>query len=300
MTLRKDGPEELAPLDVRSPGPTEAYAASEGGPLRLHWRAVARVRRLRTPRWWEEVLFIGISYALYSTVRNAVPGHSVAAFHRAASVLRLETDLHLDAERPLNKLVASAHWLAYLSSYWYALMHFIVTIGVLIWLYVRHPLRYRPIRTVLYTTNILALGGFWFFALAPPRLLPGFVDTVDKYPTVWGSWDTAGVAKLSNQLAAMPSLHIGWSTWCGLVIFTLARHRTTRILGVAYPLITLFVILGTANHFLLDAVGGLVVLGLSFGIERLLFGRGAFDSPDQVRRAAPWRRGPALSSSEQP
>lgn len=278
MTLREDDSEELLPLLDASAQP------------RPSWRAIAHIRHLRRPKWWQEVLFIGISYALYSTVRNAVPGHKVAAFHRATSILNFERDLHLDIERSLNKIVAGAPWLAYASSYWYALMHFIVTIGLLVWLYVRHPLRYRPIRAVLYTTNILALGGFWLYALAPPRFLPGFVDTVDRYPTIWGSWNTSGVAKLSNQLAAMPSLHIGWSTWCGLVLFRLAKHRTTRVLGLAYPLVTLFVILGTANHFLLDAVGGLVVLGLSFVIERLVFGRGAFDSPDQVRRASPWQR----------
>jgi PAP2 superfamily len=270
--VREDGPEELS--TVEEP----------------RWWPIAHIRRLRTPRWWEEVLFILLSYALYSTIRNAVPSHSVAAFHRANAILRLEHDLHIDPERSLNKLVASAPWLAYISSYWYAVMHFVVTIWVLVWVYIRHPLRYRPIRSVLYTTNILALAGFWFYALAPPRLLPGFIDTVDKYPTIWLSWNTAGVSKLSNQLAAMPSLHIGWSTWCGLVLFHLAKHRTTRILAIAYPVVTLFVILGTANHFLLDAVGGLVVLGLSFLIQRLLFGRGAFDSPDQIRRAAGWRR----------
>jgi PAP2 superfamily len=278
VTLREDDSEELMPL------------ADTPGQPRRSWRAIAHIRHLRTPKWWQEILFIGISYALYSTVRNAVPGHKVAAFHRATSILNFERDLHLDIERSLNKIVAGAPWLAYVSSYWYAVMHFIVTIGVLVWLYVRHPLRYRPIRSVLYITNILALAGFWFYALAPPRLLPGFVDTVDKYPTLWLSWNTNGVAKLSNQFAAMPSLHIGWSTWCGIVLFRLAKRRTTRVLAVAYPLITVFVILGTANHFLLDAVGGLVVLGLSFLIQRLVFGRGAFDSPAQVRRASPWQR----------
>jgi hypothetical protein len=87
----------------------------------------------------------------------------------------------------------------------------------------------------------------------------------------------------------MPSLHIGWSVWCGIVLFRLARHRWAQAAGVAYPVITLFVILGTANHFLLDAVGGLLVLSLSFGIVRVLFGRPAFDSPLDVRRRAPWR-----------
>jgi hypothetical protein len=284
VTVRKEDPDELVPFEVPlDPG------LSASGPMRLWWASTARIRRLRRPRWWEEVLFIGLSYLLYSTIRNAAPTHATAAFNRARDVLSFEHHTHLDVEHTLNKVVAAWHPLAYVSSYWYAAMHFIVTIGVLVWLYVNHPLRYRPIRTVLYATNILALGGFWFFALAPPRMLPGFIDSVDRYPTAWGSWNTAGVAKISNQLAAMPSLHIGWSTWCGIVIFKLARHRWARIAGVAYPIVTLFVILGTANHFLLDAVGGLAVLGVAFGIERVMFGRPAFESPLAVRRRAPWR-----------
>jgi hypothetical protein len=290
VTVRKGDPGGLLPHADEPIDPAGDWVTSAGGPLRLWWYAVGRVRRLRRPRWWEEVLFIGLSYLLYSTVRNAAPDHAVAAFHRAHSLLGFEHNTHIDVEHTFNKIIASSSWLAYASSYWYAAMHFIVTIGVLTWVYVRHPLRYRPIRTVLYTTNIIALGGFWFYALAPPRMLPGFIDTVDKYPTAWGSWNTAGVAKLSNQLAAMPSLHIGWSTWAGLVLFKLAKHRWARIAGLAYPLITTFVILGTANHFLLDAVGGLAVLALSFLVERVVFGRPAFDSPAQVRHRAPWRR----------
>jgi hypothetical protein len=290
--VRKGDPGELLPRAPEPLDPGGEWVTSAGGPLRLWWEAVGRMRRLRRPRWWEEVLFIGLSYLLYSTVRNAAPDHAVAAFHRAYALLHFEHDTHIDVEHTFNQIIASSAWLAYASTYWYAAMHFIVTIGVLAWVYVRHPLRYRPIRMVLYTTNVLALGGFWFYALAPPRMLPGFVDTVDRYPTAWGSWDTAGVAKLSNQLAAMPSLHIGWSTWAGLVVFKLAKHRWARIAGLAYPLITTFVILGTANHFLLDAVGGLAVLALSFLVERMVFGRPAFDSPAQVRRRAPWHRRP--------
>jgi hypothetical protein len=269
----------------RSEGLVRSRAEPTEDALNPSWTLLGRIRRVRRPRWWEELAFIGLSYALYSAVRNAAPAHAVAAFHRADDILAFERDTHIDIEHSLNQLVAKSDVLAYGASYWYALMHFIVTIGVLVWLYLQHPLRYRPIRTVLYVETLLALLGFWFLALAPPRMLPGFVDTVDSFPTAWGSWNTADVAKLSNQLAAMPSLHIGWSVWCGIVIFRLAKHNTTKALGVAYPVITLFVILGTANHFLLDAVGGLIVLGAAFAITRLLFGRGAFVPPDQIMRS---------------
>ena len=128
---------------------------------------------------------------------------------------------------------------------------------------------------VLLVTNIVALIGFWFISLAPPRLLPGFVDTVIKFHT-WGSLASANVAKEANQFAAMPSLHIAWSLWCAFAIVTLAKRQWVRVLGALYPLATTFVVIGTANHFVLDAVGGVLTLCLGMAIERLLSGRHAY------------------------
>jgi hypothetical protein len=77
---------------------------------------------------------------------------------------------------------------------------------------------------------------------------------------------------VSNQYAAMPSMHIGWSVWCGLTIFMLAKSRWAKTLAVLYPLLTLTVIVATANHFWLDAVGGLICLGCGFLVARLWYG----------------------------
>jgi hypothetical protein len=234
-----------------------------------------RVRAIRRPRWWQEILFVLAVYYLYSLVRNAAPEHTLGAFHRAGSVLSLERHLHIDVEHSLNHLVAGHAWLAYTSDYYYATLHFIVTIGVLVWLYVRHPLRYRSIRTVLIATNLTALVGFWFVSLAPPRMLPGFVDTLVKFHT-WGSIASGDIAKESNQFAAMPSLHVGWALWCALAIVTLAERRWVRVLGALYPVCTVFVVLGTGNHFVLDAIGGVLALGIGLAAERLLSGRHAY------------------------
>jgi hypothetical protein len=234
-----------------------------------------RVRAVRPPKWWQEIGFIAIVYYLYSLVRNAVPSHEDGAFHRARIILSIESWLHLDIEHSLNKFVAAEHWLAYICNYYYSTLHFVVTIGVLVWLYLKHPLRYRAIRSVLIITNLVALLGFWFLSVAPPRMLPGFTDTVVTFHT-WGSLASPGLAKASNQFAAMPSLHIGWSLWCALAIVALAKRPWVRLLGALYPLATLFVIVGTANHFILDAVGGAVTLGLAIAIQRLISGRGTF------------------------
>jgi hypothetical protein len=246
-------------------------------------RGFAALRAVRAPRWWQEIGFIAIVYYLYSLVRNAVPSHETGAFDRAKTLLSFETRLHFNIELSLNRLVAGHVWLAYICDYFYATLHFIVTIGVLIWLYRKHPLHYRAIRSVLIFTNLIALVGFWFVSVAPPRLLGGYVDTVVQFHT-WGSFASPGLAKESNQFAAMPSLHIGWSLWCAFAIVALAKRRWVRILGALYPLATTFVILGTANHYVLDALAGAATLLLAVGIERLvaarpIYVRGAFDLP---------------------
>jgi hypothetical protein len=150
----------------------------------------------------------------------------------------------------------------------------------MIWLFVRRPHLYRGARTVLVTTTLLALLGFYLYPTAPPRLLPQFhyIDTLLKFHT-WGSLANPDIAKHSNQFAAMPSLHIGWALWCGIAIFVCARRLWVRLLGLLYPFCTLVVIVGTANHFILDAVGGALVLALAFAIQWLLSGHGAFVAP---------------------
>jgi hypothetical protein len=138
-------------------------------------------------------------------------------------------------------------------------MHFLVTIAVGIWIYRSHPRWARQLRTAWYCMNIVALLGFAFLPLCPPRLLPGagFIDTVVKFHT-WGSWGSKSVSKDANLYAAMPSMHIGWSLWVAIAVVLLARRTWVRILGALYPIATLFVIVGTANHYYLDAVGGVV------------------------------------------
>lgn len=256
-------------------------AGRPGLPARARLPALLRyrLRHLRRPRLWEEVGFIGLSYLLYSMIRNGVPTHEIGARHRAEALYGVERVLHIDVELSVNRMVAGVHWLSLASDYWYAIMHFVVTVAVLGWLYLRHPLRYRAARSVLLVTNLVALIGFWGFSLAPPRLIGhGFLDTVVR-DKIWGSWGTSGMDAASNQYAAMPSLHIGWALWCAVVMVTLARWRWLKILGAIYPVVTLFVILATANHFLLDAVGGAAAVGCGFVSQRLLSGRSALTAP---------------------
>ena len=234
----------------------------------------ARLRRVFSPgrqgrpRLWTELALIVIGYGLYSVTRDAVPSQKAVAIRRAGSVLRFEHRLHFDIELTINHAVDKVTPLIVGMNYYYATLHFLITIGVLVWLYVRHPQAYRAERIVLFVVTVSSLVGFYFYALAPPRFLPGagFINTVVTHHT-WGSWGNSGVDSVSNQYAAMPSDHIAWSGWCGIMLYRYAGQRWIRIAGLLYPLFTLTVILATGNHFVLDAVGGALNLGLAFGIR---------------------------------
>jgi hypothetical protein len=219
----------------------------------------------RRPRLYREILLIALCYSAYSLVRNLVPTTHTKAIDLGHQILHVEHSLHLDVELSINRLFTDARWLGVGANYYYATLHFVVTIGVLVWLYVRHPDRYVFYRRLIFATTVTALVGFWLLPLAPPRMLPGFVDTVLSFRT-GGLYESGAspIASVSNQYAAMPSMHTGWSLWCAIAVFDVVRSRWAKGVVMCYPLATVIVILGTANHYLLDAVGGVITLGCGY------------------------------------
>lgn len=234
-------------------------------------------------KWWHEVLLAGGFYFVYSQVRNlfgAGPESREIAFGHAKDVIQIERTLHLWIEPRLQEwyLALPGDGLIRFWNIFYGTAHFLVTIGVLIVAFRRAPARYRFIRTTLAGTTALALIGFASFTLMPPRLLDvdspygaclgqgenchgyGIVDTIDVWGGIW-KFGEGGMAAVSNQYAAMPSLHIGWSTWCALSMVLVVGRGRKRWLWFLYPAATLFCILVTGNHYWLDAAFGLLALG---------------------------------------
>ncbi|GKQ33656.1 inositol phosphorylceramide synthase [Streptomyces sp. A012304] len=253
---------------------------AESRPSRLH-----RLRAPRRPRLWFEILLIAVSYWTYSLIRNAVPEQKAEALRNADWIWQAEHHLGIAVEESVNHAVNSVTWLVVGMNYYYATLHFVVTLGVLVWLYRSHPGRYAATRLVLFATTGVALVGYYLYPLAPPRLMNGndFIDTVVVHQT-WGSMASGDLKNMSNQYAAMPSMHIGWSVWCGLTIFALAKLPWARILGLVYPAATLVVIVATANHFWLDAVGGVLCLGFGFTVALIWYGSLPYALPRTIRK----------------
>ncbi|MEU9188653.1 phosphatase PAP2 family protein [Streptomyces sp. NPDC048484] len=275
------GESTVTALEGQEQNPPQPVADEANG--RVGNRLLRRLRTPRRPRLWFEILLIAVSYWTYSLVRNAVPEQRAQALENADWIWRTEHSLGIAVEESVNHAVNSVSWLIVGMNYYYATLHFVVTLGVLVWLYRSHPGRYAATRMVLFATTGVALVGYYLYPLAPPRLMNGndFIDTVVVHQT-WGSMASGDLKTMSNQYAAMPSMHIGWSLWCGLTIFALASVPWVRVLGLLYPTATLVVIVATANHFWLDAVGGMACLAFGFAVARLWYGALPYMLPQLV------------------
>jgi hypothetical protein len=216
--------------------------------------------------WWAEVLAIIIFYFVYSAIRNANKAGTRHAFHNAEHVIRWQRDLGIYHEETLQDIALHFKPLIIAANYFYGSLHFVVTIAAGVYLFRKFSDDYPRYRNTLAVATALALVGFKLYPLMPPRLLPasyGFVDTLAKYPTFW-SFNSGAVSKISNQFAAMPSVHCAWALWCALVFFPHVKHAWARVLAVLYPIGTVTVIVITGNHYLLDAVGGFAALGIGW------------------------------------
>jgi hypothetical protein len=254
---------------------------------RRHWAWTA-IRGLR------EVILVVSVYSLYDVSRYLVKGDHDAAVKHGLSILRFERHLHIDPEHALNKLFSAHLLLALPADYMYATLHYVVTPIVLIWLWRSHSASYSRARSVLLVATVFGLVGFSLLPVAPPRLLHGFIDTMAKEAHYgwWGKDASAprGFGGDTNQYAALPSLHVGWALWSGWQLIRHASRRWIQILGGAYPLIISVVVIGTANHYLVDVFAGVAVLVVAWLFVGLL----------ASLQWLPWRRTTFSPSSNLP
>lgn len=253
------------PTDYAQPVPSRWSRVPLAAPV---WR-----RLLSRPNLVLELLVIRVGYSVYSHIRLAATGGRTEAEAHGRQVISIERALGIDIEEWVNRTVVHLGWAEKFFDFYYETFHFILPLTVLAVLYVRRPADYRWARSSLGFATILALIGFWFYPLAPPRLMPGlsFIDTVHG-PQDLANPSYGAMTALTNQYAAMPSLHFGWSLWCGLVIVVLAPKLWMKLLALLHPLFTVCAIVATANHWVLDAVGGAAVVGAGFGLTYLLAG----------------------------
>jgi hypothetical protein len=239
-------------------------------------------------RWWRELAVALVVYKMYELIRGgADTGASPDAFRNARWIVEIEQATFLAFERSLQQLVLPFDWLVTFTNNYYGTAHFLVTAGVMVWLYLFRKEGYRHMRNVFGIMMVVGLVIFWLFPLAPPRMLPCndsipvaaapdapalgecLVDTLHSGTAVL-SYKSEAAKAITNPYAAMPSFHFGWALWCGLAVSWYGRSRWLRRIGWFHVSFTTFAIIVTANHYVLDAVGGGLVVALGcWGASRI-------------------------------
>ena len=250
---------------VRHDPPAAPSSAPEGARRRV--RTVGR-----------EVLLVGGLLLIYQASR-LLGGRDVrAAFENAGRVIDLERSLGLPGEQAVQSLLLAAEPLVPVANAYYATAHLPVTLGALLWLLLARPTSYPRTRRALLGATGVALAIYLLVPVAPPRMLPGFIDTAAAYgQSVYG---TTGASALANQYAAFPSLHVGWAVLVAAACIVAGRTRW-RWLWLVHPALTVVVVVATGNHFWLDAVLGAVLVGAAWQLA----GRPAVVIPAQPVRA---------------
>ncbi|MER6782008.1 MULTISPECIES: phosphatase PAP2 family protein [unclassified Streptomyces] len=208
-----------------------------------------------------ELLLVAGLFAVYKTGRMLSTDRTEEAFRNAGRIWDAERTLHLPGEGAIQRLLLHGDALVHTANTYYAAVHFPATVLFLIWLYVRRPGHYLWARRVLAVLTGAALALHLAFPLAPPRMLGAahLVDTAQVYgPSVYRA--APATDTMANQFAAMPSLHFGWALMLALGVIAATRSRW-RVLWLLHPLVTLLVVVGTANHYWLDAIVATVLLG---------------------------------------
>jgi PAP2 superfamily len=215
-----------------------------------------------------------VLYAVYEVVRGVGGEDWRAALDHTDDIVALEQSLGLFVERAVQDAVTGITLLPALLGAAYVVLHFLGTAAAIVWVHRRHRSAYPLVRTTLIASTAIALVGYVVYPAAPPRLSDlGFVDTVTHSTGLNLSSDLLG--GLYNPIAAVPSLHFGYSVIVGAAMLALASRRVVRIAGVLYPVVMLFVIVATGNHFLFDAAAGGLTVALAWLVARRLVARPA-------------------------
>jgi hypothetical protein len=220
------------------------------------------------------VLFLA-ALQVYQLTRGLVnhPDAATAAFQNARDLIGIERALNVFVEPSLQAFIAGQQWLLDGSAWMYINAQTSITIGALAWLYLFRNPSFYFVRNMFLAAFGVALIGYALFPTAPPRFFPewGFLDAVSDFTGV--QQDSVTIGKLFNPYAAVPSMHVAFALMISVPLARLVRWRALRVFWAIYPLLVVFVIVVTANHFIADAVLGAVAAGVgalaATGLARL-------------------------------
>jgi membrane-associated phospholipid phosphatase len=235
------------------------------------------------PHGWKDVirqisLFLG-AYFVYQLVRAVVGGSGYKPFGDATKIIHLERVLHVFVEPSIQAWVSGRHWLMDIADWSYLNAHYIVTIGALLFIYLRRNDSFYFVRNMFLIAMAIALVGYALYPTAPPRLMPewGFTDSISQFMGV-AHLDYGPEKAFLNFYAAVPSMHVCFAIMVGWPVARLVSSRPAKLMWAVYPLFITWVVVATGNHYLSDAFLGAMTAGISALLAQRLLARARPDT----------------------
>ena len=206
--------------------------------------------------------------AFYELVRGLTEGSDATALANGRAVVEIQQATGTFFEVELQQALLPHEWLIHAANLFYMNAHLLVCTAFLVWLYLRRNESFYFVRNMFIAGMALACVVHAILPTAPPRLLTqdGFVGTIQQFAHV--NQDSGAIGALVNKYAAVPSMHIGFALIVGITAGVLARRGWVKVAFACYPLVMLFVVVVTANHFWLDGLAGAAVAGLAALLAR--------------------------------
>lgn len=224
-------------------------------------------RRTSTPAVLREVAQILAAFLVYNLGRVLATQELGRADAHAHDVLHVERWLRLPAEATLQTWALGHDWMVEAANRYYVSVHFPLTIAALVWLYRYRRRAYHWAKRALLGATAVALVFTVLLPVTPPRLLGslGMVDT--GHAGGISIYQAPVLGSMSNEYAAMPSLHVGWALLIAIVLVAACRTRW-RWLWLLHPAATVFVVVSTANHYWLDGIAGAALVLAALWLTR--------------------------------
>ena len=232
--------------------------------LSLVLRQIDRPRVRTGAAFAQEFALVSFLYMLWRLARQLPLLHEDGAIERGEWIYDFQKAIHLPSELTMEQWLVKHHWLAELTVNYYATVHVPGLLCFLVWLWVRHRDQYPRWRNALAITTGFCLF-IRFVRVSPPRLTPGPVPCARTAQLRHGIEGRSGTGP-SHQIAAMPSIHIAWATIVAFGIWHCADSKW-RIIGPIHLVFTFWAVMATANHWWLDGLVAVALVGVAFGID---------------------------------
>jgi hypothetical protein len=223
----------------------------------------ARVLPTLSPRARAQLGIFLLAYLLYSAARFVTIGDLGVATHNAEWIIDLEDKLGLAFEASVQQDLTGTVFL-WVLNHLYLAAQLVVLPGALVFLYHRSKPMYERLRNTILATWVLSIPIYAAFPVAPPRLTDasGLVDTITSQTGV--ALDSSLTTSFYNELAAVPSLHVGFAVAIGVAVAGVVRNPVLRLAALAWGPIIGLAVVATGNHYVFDIAAGVVAAGLGY------------------------------------